>query len=915
MKRGWLFWLLAIAFLWIVASRFTEIAKLTTTLAQGQWQWVLVAALLQVLYYLVFAAVYQSAFSAVQVSSRIRDLVYLVLASVFVNTAAPTGGASGAALFVDDATRRGQSAARATAGTLLVTVADLGTFVLVMIAGLAHLLVVHDLQTYEVVAAVALLALVGGLGSVLSLGLWAPHRLQDVLGWIQQTVNRLATRLRRPALLPEKWAEANAREFAEAAAAIAKHPGRLARILAIALAAHLVDLVSLYVLFLAFHEPVSLGVLVTGYAVGVLFWIVSITPQGIGVVEGVMALVYASLGVPAAQSTVIVLAYRGLTFWLPLLIGFVLLRRVQTFARAGHARTGAFGVRAVAVVTALAGIVNVLSAVLPALGDRLAILRRILPLVLRQGARLATVLSGFGLLLLAGTLWRRKRVAWLLALILLCISIVSHLLKGLDYEEATLEGALVIWLLFLHRRFRARSDLPSVRQGVRVLIAALVFVLSYGTAGFYLLDRHFQVNFGLGAALRQTIAMFVQFNDPGLEPVTGFGRYFASSIYVVGAVTTGYALLMLLRPVLMRGPAAEAERSQAASIVQAYGRSSLARFTLFDDKSYYWSLGGSLVAYVAKGRFAVTLGDPIGPAEDAAAAISGFQEHCARNDWLPVFYQTLPDYLDQYRAAGFEVLCIGHEAIVDLSTFTLAGGANKSLRAAVNRLTKEGYQAELHEPPLSDDLLHALRSISDEWLQEIHGAEKHFSLGRFDEAYLRSGPVMVVLEPGGRISAFANILSEYQLNESTIDLMRHRRDVESGTMDFLFVSLFEWAKTQGYATFNLGLSSLAGVGEQSGDPLVERVLHYVYEHVNQFYNFKGLHQFKVKFHPHWSPRYLVYPNVASLPGAVAALVRADSGDDFARAYLSDLIESWREGREQGEAADRIGSVTGYGSGT
>ena len=69
--------------------------------------------------------------------------------------------------------------------------------------------------------------------------------------------------------------------------------------------------------------------LVAGYAMGVLFWIISITPQGIGVVEGMMTLTFASLGVPIESATVISLAFRGLTFWLPLGIGFILLRRLK----------------------------------------------------------------------------------------------------------------------------------------------------------------------------------------------------------------------------------------------------------------------------------------------------------------------------------------------------------------------------------------------------------------------------------------------------------------------------------------------------------------------------------------------------------------------------------------------------------
>jgi uncharacterized membrane protein YbhN (UPF0104 family) len=44
-----------------------------------------------------------------------------------------------------------------------------------------------------------------------------------------------------------------------------------------------------------------------------------------------MTLVYTSLNVPAAEATAVALAFRGLTFWLPLAIGFFLLRRLKSF--------------------------------------------------------------------------------------------------------------------------------------------------------------------------------------------------------------------------------------------------------------------------------------------------------------------------------------------------------------------------------------------------------------------------------------------------------------------------------------------------------------------------------------------------------------------------------------------------------
>lgn len=140
-------------------------------------------------------------------------------------------------------------------------------------------------------------------------------------------------------------------------------------------------------------------------------------------------------------------------------------------------------------------------------------------------------LAGFALLMLAGSLARRKRVAWMLTLGLLGISAISHLLKGLDYEEALLAGGLMVMLWLMRVRFHARSDAPSIQQGLRVLAEAFLFTLAYGVIGFFLLDRHYSINFGFGEALRQTVVMFTQLYDPGLNPITRFGRFFADSIY------------------------------------------------------------------------------------------------------------------------------------------------------------------------------------------------------------------------------------------------------------------------------------------------------------------------------------------------------------------------------------------------
>lgn len=894
MIRRRLLLLLTLGFAWVLLSRITEVQTLAKTLAGGRWQWIVVALLLQVVYFVAYAATYWASFATVGIASRMRDLLPLTFAAIFVNTTAPSGGAAGVALFVDDAGRRGHSQPRAAMGVLLQAATDFGAFCFILVVGLIVLVSRHTLRWYELAAAVALLLYVASMSGALLLGRWRPMWLRNALSWLQDVVNRLGARVRRPAFLAADWSERNAGEFIEASHSIADRPQLLLRTVLIAWLAHCINIIALEAVFLAFGQPVGAAVLIAGYATFVLFWIVSPTSNGVGIVEGIMPIIFVSLGVPAAEAAVVTLSFRGISFWLPLLIGYVLMHRLPTFRSAERKTTAARKMNFAALAVVVMGLINVLSAATPSLRDRVALLAGISPLEVRAGGHLTAALAGFALLLLARGLWRYKRTAWLLTEVVLVLSVIAHLVKGLDYEEAILAGSLAGYLWWQRSHYHALSDIPSLRQGLITLMAAFLFTLGYGITGFYLLDRHFSVNFSLAAAVRQTTIMFTEFYDPGLVPITGFGRYFAASIYVVAAVTFGYALWMLLRPVLLRRPAGPEERRRAQIIVEANGRSSLARFTLAPDKAYWFSPGGSVVAYAVRRHMAVALGDPIGPANDAAATIAGFRAFCSHNDWTSAFYQTLSDYVDMYRAVGYVVLCIGHEGIVDLSTFTLSGGSNKNLRSTMNRFAKAGFRAVVHEPPLADSLLATLRPVSDEWLTSIHGNERRFSLGWFDDDYIRTSRVIAVYRSDGSISAFANFVSEYQRNEAAVDLMRHRKNAEPGTMEFLMVSLLQWTKEHGFASFNLGLSALSGVGKAPGDPAAERALSYIYEHINQFYNFKGLHGFKQKYHPNWEPRYLVFPGYVSLPAVGFTLESAGSGPDFLITYAAQTVQSLRE---------------------
>jgi uncharacterized protein (TIRG00374 family) len=61
---------------------------------------------------------------------------------------------------------------------------------------------------------------------------------------------------------------------------------------------------------------------------GYLFLIISPTPSGIGIVEGVMTLALRSLGIALEDAAILSLVYRGFTFWVPFFFGMATFRQL-----------------------------------------------------------------------------------------------------------------------------------------------------------------------------------------------------------------------------------------------------------------------------------------------------------------------------------------------------------------------------------------------------------------------------------------------------------------------------------------------------------------------------------------------------------------------------------------------------------
>jgi uncharacterized protein (TIRG00374 family) len=186
----------------------------------------------------------------------------------------------------------------------------------VALFGTVYLLVVHDLsQTQLIEFSIIFLVLI-----LMTFGIIVALRSPEPA--IKLAV-RLASRwaaLRRKAYEPQETI-ASVRQFVNAWDSLGN--GKWQRPALGAIANMGFDMLTLYFLFIAAGQDVSLGVLFAGYGLPfILGKVAFMFPGGVGVMEGSMVAFYTSLKVPNPVSVVVILGYRLFSFWLPSLLGF-----------------------------------------------------------------------------------------------------------------------------------------------------------------------------------------------------------------------------------------------------------------------------------------------------------------------------------------------------------------------------------------------------------------------------------------------------------------------------------------------------------------------------------------------------------------------------------------------------------------
>lgn len=615
---------------------------------------------------------------------------------------------------------------------------------------------------------------------------------------------------------------------------------------------------------------ISFSEFIIYYVVAQLFGLVSQVPGGIGVFESSFMLL-AGNTIPPEQLLSALILYRIFYYIFPLVLAGILVAGYETkshrfvYTLKIHYLVRLFYLASPKIFSFLllvGGCILLVSGATPGIQERLDWLIFFVPLPLIEFSHLVNGLVGVGMIFLSRAVSIKLDSAYYATITLLCIGIVASLAKGWDFEEAIILGLMLITFVPARKRFYRKSALLKLEIPLSELIIGLVIIGLSSWLGFYSYgDISYSHQLWLQSSLDKS----------------GDASRFLRSLFAISVVSAAILVYRLAsKTTIDLVLPTKAELNTATGIIHNSNTTDH-HLVLTGDKYIFWSnTQKSFLMFGVTSKFWIAMGDPVGEPSEFEELAWRFRESADRVAAQVAFYEIGKECIPLYLDLGLSLIKLGQQALIPLASFGLEGKKRQSFRSAINKYQREGFTFEIIPARDVEPFIPNLRRISDAWLEEKNADEKRFSMGFFNEEYLKHCELAVV-KKGGDIYAFCNLWTLDNHRQISLDLMRYLPGTPNGIMEYLSISLALWAKEQGFAYFSLGMAPLSGLEDHALAPLWHKIGNTIFKFGGDFYNFEGVFFYKDKFNPDWNPVYLAAPPGLQTASALLAVTTLISG--------------------------------------
>lgn len=500
------------------------------------------------------------------------------------------------------------------------------------------------------------------------------------------------------------------------------------------------------------------------------------------------------------------------------------------------------------------------------------------------------------MIVLCGQLMLRKHMAWSITMIILFINFVRGML-GVQHSYrigmAVVNAFFLLCFYYFREDFCCPPSKASEKRALIYLLLSFVGILVNAGLSFHYMKLAMHHPISIGESFLDGIGMLF-----GIVTIpAGKGvHYFASLIFLFSWICIIVAILYAVRPWLVGKKNSKSDIQHARTLLNLYSQNPAAYLTLEEDKTlFFGEKVDGVIPYGVVRDVIVMNGDPVCASEDFPILLEEFKQFCHKTAHKLFILNATDAFIEEYKRQGFGYVKCGEEARFNLQEYEISGKKGQKMRMNINHAKKAGVTVEEYKilEKKNPEIEKELNRISEEWLEGKKTSLLQFVLGTVGLDNPMDKRYFYARNKDGKIVAFIVFVPFMGLDGYMADVTRHGKDAPGGVMEYIIYEAFQVFKEEGIKYGSLGIAPLAGLDEKS-DNLVERLLCFVYNHLNQCYGFKDLYRAKKNYSPNeWLPSYYVYSPSVPTPEMFYAIVSIQNPSGMMD-YVKSFFRSFKK---------------------
>lgn len=323
--RHFLFFVALIVIVVLAYNQFNQVQSFKDLFKTINWWILLLVIPVRYLYYRFNAKYFESFFAIFKQKARFGLVLQSSITMNFVNIVFPSGGISGLS-YIRKVLKDDVDSANITLAQLSWYILSFITYLGFLLLGFVMLLMSNQVIKVSSRLVILVLFIIITVGIALILFIFNKKFVENAAYFAVKPLNKFLSIIRQK-ILARNRIKGFIEQLHGSLLFLRDNRDKLGKPLIYTSLMVLFDLITIYIVFLAFGQIINPGIVIAGYVIALITSLASVVTAGIGVYEAGMVATFVGLNIPFDIAFAVTIVYRIVSLWLFIPIGLIFYKK------------------------------------------------------------------------------------------------------------------------------------------------------------------------------------------------------------------------------------------------------------------------------------------------------------------------------------------------------------------------------------------------------------------------------------------------------------------------------------------------------------------------------------------------------------------------------------------------------------